>query len=142
MDRTFTNVSKRCEKLSEEFDVIALTCLGTGRNQKEKRISNLTECYGDVFSDVACIEVRESKEHYLKQLVKDRNVVGFVDDRLSHLQEGINVGIKPLLYVRNTENPKVEIKIVNCWSKVENEIKLIKKEQNDIKKLSKIKLNP
>ena len=56
--------------IKQEYDIVAITCLGTEEDQKNKRTNNLVNHYGEVFSDVICIPVRHSKEEYLKKLSK------------------------------------------------------------------------
>ena len=108
--------------IQQEYDIVAITCLGTEQDQKEKRTQNLVNHYGDVFDEVVCIPVRTSKQAYLEELMKERHVEFFVDDRIKHLQEAIDANIKPLLYVRNADRPDTDIPIVECWSHVEQKL--------------------
>ena len=125
--------------IKQEYDIVAITCIGTEEVQKNKRTNNLVNHYGEVFSDVICIPVRHSKEEYLKELKKESHVEFYVDDRIKHLQEAINCLIKPLLYVRNADKPETEIPIVECWSHIEDKLNdLHLKRQN--KTTNKIKL--
>lgn len=123
-------------EISENIKVFALTCLGTGEEQKQSRWQNLRDHYGDIFEDTICIPVRTSKEPYLRELMEKYEIIGYVDDREKHLQEAINCNITPLLYKRNEKYPDTDIKVVNGWSEIKEYVDNSLK--NKVKKRFKI----
>lgn len=111
-------------KLHAKHDIIALTCLGTEEEQKLKRIRNLESVYGNIFKDVICIGISESKEDYLRDLNKDKSVIAYVDDRMKHIYDGINAGVeKNILFTKGrTQLSDIENSHTykaSCWSDIE-----------------------
>lgn len=81
--------------------IVAVTCIGSDYMQKLYRFQNLSKLFGKVFSNidqVINVPVRTSKESYLRKLQEQGRILGFVDDRLGHLQEAYNLNIQPIWY--------------------------------------------
>jgi hypothetical protein len=109
-------------ELSNEYNIVVLTCIGETDDIVEKRTKNLVDLYGDIFSGIICINYGCSKEDYLKALHDEHGVSAFVDDRLSHINESISAGITPILFSRGVEEcneaTNDEYMVMSCWTEI------------------------
>lgn len=109
-------------KLNKTFDFAVVTCIGETDSLINQRLENLKLRYNDLFVSVTCIDYGKSKEDALRELAKNRNIAGFIDDRIKHLDEAIEVGIKPILMSRGVPLcPSISQKygVVSCLSEIE-----------------------
>lgn len=114
------------KSLSNEFNLICITCIGTSDHLKEQRRINLINVFGDHFEEIHCINLNDSKEEFIFDLSKRYNVFTYIDDRLKHINESINAGIKPILFTqghKHTENSD-DFHIMDCWHQIHDFIKL------------------
>lgn len=130
----FQDDSRRhLEKISKKVDIVAVTCLGDGKEQKLMRTNNLIQHYKDAIKDVICIPVRTSKAPTFANLKNNNDILFYIDDRENHLAEAKSCGIDTLLFKRNEDHAPTESKVVNCWSEIE---KLVDLNQKKTKKRS------
>ena len=110
------------QSLTDKYDIVVLTCIGETEDIINKRTQNLIEHFGDIFLEIICIDYGKSKEHHLRELSSKYNVVGFTDDKESHLEESIRAGVKPLLFSRGVEvstEAQEKYTVISCLSEVE-----------------------
>jgi FMN phosphatase YigB (HAD superfamily) len=121
----FQNESiEHLKTLNKYFDIICVTCIGRGNEIHNHRLQNLKEIYGDIFLSVHCINFGESKEDTLRYLRNRHNVVSYIDDNLKHIQESLNVGIKPILFQRGYAG-KIKndlYDVYDCWNDMYNHL--------------------
>jgi uncharacterized HAD superfamily protein len=79
--------------LAKWFDMVAITACGTDLKIQKARSKNLTQIFGDVFSDIFCTDTFEGKAEYLKNF----EPTWWIEDHVSNAVLGANYGHKALL---------------------------------------------
>ena len=131
---------KIIKELSEDYNFIAVTCIGVEPINKTLRVQNLQDVYGNIFSEnnVLTVDANKTKLPYLKQVKEQhKNIKFFIDDEIKHLNNALSIGIQPVLYTNdNKQTNNKQIEVIDCWSKaldiVNKENKLNSKYYNKI----------
>jgi DNA-binding beta-propeller fold protein YncE len=110
------------QSLNNDFNLICITCIGTTEHLKEQRQKNLINVFGDCFKEIHCINITDSKEDLISSLSKKYDVITYVDDRLKHINEAINAGVKPILFIQGYPHNEEsnEYYVANCWHDIKS----------------------
>lgn len=76
------------KSLSEDYDFVAITAIGTDESIIQARTENLEFWYPGIFKDVVCVGVQESKFDALSKY--SRSI--FIDDQPRYVDEAIRAG--------------------------------------------------
>lgn len=118
-------------ELNKHYEIAVVTCIGRTEQLISQRKQNLINLYGDIFSDILCINFGESKEESLRKLSEEYDIVAYIDDREKHLAEAKNVGIKSILLSSGLDvnySNDIDFSIVSSLSEI--------KEYQEIKKIA------
>jgi len=117
---------KYVKKLAEEgFDFIAVTSLSDQPIAAKNRAHNLREIFGDVFSELHCLKVGESKQNILSEKWGDSGYF-WIEDHFKNAEAGYEVGLKPFL-IDTTHNRHFETDLFprvsenTPWEEIYNE---------------------
>lgn len=114
-------------RLSDIVDIIVVTNISDNPISKQYRTQNLRSIYGDVFSDIICLNPHSDKSKSIKQIAAQREVILWTDDRVEHVKEGIKAGVPSYQYTydmhcgRNTG----EVDEINSWREIELKVKQV-----------------
>lgn len=106
-------------------DIFVLTCLGIDSIGKQNRFENFISHFGNIVNQdqVVVLDISESKAPYLRDIKKQGQVVAHVDDRLKHVYEAQEAGVKPIWYNNLEQLPNDEkhegIIHKTCWTDIE-----------------------
>ncbi|SHH64033.1 hypothetical protein [Ferrimonas marina] len=81
------------QRLSQHFDIVAITSVGEWAETHERRRQNLKDLFGDVFREVVCLPLRVSKKEHLARFTEQGRVVAWFDDLAEHVETGKELGI-------------------------------------------------
>lgn len=83
-------------KLAEEgYRFIAVTNVGNDAESKSRRVKNLTDVFGDVFKEVICLGIGESK--YLTLSRWENSGMFWVEDKFTNALDGHSLGLNAIL---------------------------------------------
>lgn len=109
------------KKLALDFEIVALTCVGTEQAHYDARKENLRAVYGEnTFSKIICIGINESKEDWLKNLADENQVAFFFDDSSQHVYEAQQAGVTAYQFVGEMREDRID-GALNClvsWSEI------------------------
>ncbi|WJZ28100.1 hypothetical protein NCTGTJJY_CDS0221 [Serratia phage 92A1] len=120
----YTDAIKMVNKLKEDYDLVAITALGTTDEAQLNRMFNLNALFPGAFKDVLCVNYGESKiPHYLDIKIKyaDR-LVCFIDDLAHNLEDAHAVMSElPLIWMPRNEygrTPECPHTFANDWNDI------------------------
>lgn len=83
----FPDAVKNLHLLAKKYNLVALTKFGGTTEHYLVRKFNLQSFFPNLFKELICIDYYESKIPYVQNLVKEYDVIGFVDDQLENIIE-------------------------------------------------------
>lgn len=108
------------------YNIIVISACGKKSETAQKRINNLKNIYGDIFTKIHCVGNSLDKEKILKKYPKSF----WIEDTINPALQGFNAGHKTImlrhLYNRIDEIHHPELTWVDDWSEI---FEIITKEQ-------------
>ena len=107
---------------NSNVDIIAITCCSIDKATKSLRHANLFHTFGPIFKEIVFLPLGTSKINELEKF-KDRNVIGWVEDKVSAAYEGKELGYDTFLIKseyskkHELENPR-DLQYVNTWDEI------------------------
>lgn len=80
-----------------QYRFLAVTSLSTDPYAKELRVRNLKKLFGDIFTDVICLDTGADKDEILADLAKTYKGNWWIEDKPENVRDGIAVGLKGIL---------------------------------------------
>ena len=114
------------KKLSEHgFRFTVISSLGNSENSKKYRRQNLTQLFGNVFDEIHCISIHESKRNLLEGWKNSKYF--WIEDHHDNATIGLELGLKSVLikHPYNSEHNTFDGHVVNLptpWKQIYNEV--------------------
>lgn len=108
------------ERISHFFDLIVITNISSSIEAHNLRTENLIRRYGDIFKKVICLQPHTDKSDVISEYVKNHNVSLWIDNSLTHVNEGISVGAPSFQYVYRMESGiGLDVPKFGSWKEIE-----------------------
>lgn len=123
------------QRIAKDFDIIVVTNLSEKPIAKARRIKNLRNLYGNVFSDVVCLAPFSDKSDALRAIAEQREIALFVDDNLTHVKEALSVGMNAYQYTHNMVCGRNtgEVPEVANWRRIEMHLRDFLRQNSSLK---------
>ena len=105
------------------YRFLAVTSLSTDAYAKELRVRNLNKIFGDIFTDVICLDTGADKDEVLKELATKYSNNWWIEDKPENADCGSAVGFRSILveHGHNMDAQTDAIVAVN-WEEIYNTI--------------------
>ena len=103
---TINKILELNKNSQEPIELVALTKCGKDPITVALRKANLTHVFGVVFNEVIIIDGQESKKHYLKKLMRHREILLSVDDFVGNIVDMVDLGV-PSVIISQPHNKDV-----------------------------------
>lgn len=86
------------ELVRRGYNFVVITALGNDSMSHILREMNLKQQFGDVFSEVHCLGIGDSKKETLSRVNDQYDVVAWLEDTPSHASTGVELGVNSYLF--------------------------------------------
>lgn len=120
------------QRIARNFDIVVVTNLSEKPIAKARRIKNLRNLYGNVFSDVVCLAPFSDKSDALRAIATQRDVALFIDDNLTHVKEALSADVSAFQYTHNMVCGRNtgEVPEVANWRRIEMHLRDFLRQNN------------